>query len=158
MPLLARDTLGLRQHLFAEPMALLAGVDRKHAEIAGRTLPLDVATRHQRATACRQQHPAVRSRDQGADVCRVGALAIQQMGFGGPAAQAGFAAIGRFDQGHDRRNVFGGGDAKDDVGKHFGHRRMVMRGLPVNHDLRQATQTAAGSTATNRPAGGLRAP
>src|SRR6185437_15470399 len=103
-------------------------------------LMLDVATSHQRGIALTQQHDAVVAGDQLCDALGIRALAIQQMAFGGPAAQAGFAAISGFDQGHD--GCYVGGGCRPEDGKsvrehlvmitlrHGSHRTMTFDTIP----------------------------
>ena len=43
--------------------------------------------------------------DQLVDGGGVGALAVQQIGFGGPARPAGLTPVGAFNQGHDGQNI-----------------------------------------------------
>ena len=40
-----------------------------------------------------------------ANVVEIGALAVEEVGLGGPAGAAGVAPVGRFDQGHHRGSI-----------------------------------------------------
>src|SRR5690606_23397587 len=55
------------------------------------------------------QYPAARTRQVGTQHLRVDALALEQVGLGGPAGAAGIAAVGGRDQGDQVGNVVLGG-------------------------------------------------
>src|SRR5690606_3380502 len=79
------------------------------AEVAGRiafiVLDRDVRTPQQGSVVLGQQHPRARPRDVLPQYRGVDALALEQVGLGGPAGPAGLSPIGAGDQRDERRDV-----------------------------------------------------
>ncbi len=107
--------------LFADPAALRRGADREHAEVAMTVLVGDVAAGQQPPALFGQQDHAARPLDVGEQARGVHPLAVEEIGFGGPAHARGVAAVGRGDQFDQGRNVVRGGAAE---GEGI-HRRIV---------------------------------
>src|SRR5690606_9647750 len=107
-PLLARDALALLEHAAAETTTLAARAHGEHAEVRG-PAPLrwssQLAARDDPATLLGEQHGAVVPVEHLAQHRGVDALALEQVGLGGPPLPAGIAAVGRLDEVDDDGHV-----------------------------------------------------
>ncbi|MNT58884.1 hypothetical protein D3C72_1963490 [compost metagenome] len=120
--------------LLADATALLAGIDREHAEVALAVDIGDVGTGHQLAVAFGQQDGRARAVQVALDAFGIDAGAVQQVGFGGPANAAGVAAVGRGDQGDQGGDVGRRGGAEGQ-GAHGG----ILGGVGASGEVADPT-------------------
>src|SRR3546814_14189479 len=81
----------------------------EHAEVAVSVLFGHVRAGQQRVAALGQHHAAARALDVGAQHVGVDAVAVEEIGFRGPADAAGVAAVGGGDPRGEGGTVGGGG-------------------------------------------------
>src|SRR3546814_2993268 len=84
----AHDAFALGQQRLADAAALQPGHDGEHAEVAVSVLFGHVRAGQQRVAALGQHHAAARALDVGAQHVGVDAVAVEEIGFRGPADAA----------------------------------------------------------------------
>ena len=156
-PAVPGDALGLVEHRPPHPAPLAGGVHREHAQVglAPFRATLELATGHQLGAAPGQHHLGVGLVQQGRQHRGVDALAVEQVGLGGPARPAGLAPVRRLDQGHHGVDVVGGGEREDELAR-VGVRRVGVHRRGHGHaPVATSSRALARATDPNQVALGL---
>ncbi|CAG7618897.1 hypothetical protein SBRY_130027 [Actinacidiphila bryophytorum] len=127
-PLVAGETLRLRDDELAQPCTLQRGAHREHPEVRVVAAVLQLAAGHQLAVGLDRDQPAVGLLYDREHPLGVGALPLEDVRLGRPPRAARVAAVGGLDERDERGDVFCGGGAESGAGGGV-HGRQASRGL-----------------------------
>jgi hypothetical protein len=103
----ASPFLGFGQEVLANSRRLKEWAHGKHADVRTRCLPSQKNASHEFATSRGQQQACVCIGENAGQFLCIGALTIEQIGFGGPTCATRIAAIGALDQADNIGHVRG---------------------------------------------------